>query len=163
HKLRLERHLALTALWAARRDSGDGVLKRLTVLTHDLDADDAQYELVRAFGLTAGAALQPARPPEPQMFLPKPIPQAQRLGRLQALEAEIVHDPALEAELKQHQKIYAVLNRDLVRLRAALSKPVDEPPPTRRIPQRITYSLRVTTLGGEHLLRDGEPVSASEW
>ncbi len=164
HDAALERATAKAALWAARAQLGEAARARahLEDVHDDLRDKGAHSELVWVFALSAQVALLCGDQRNAEQYLQRAVTEAEESGSLQRLVAEIVHTPTLDEYVSAHSASYSTLLKHLKHLRAAQEKrrPAPRMPATT---SQDTFSLRVVTLGREHIERDGDIVPPSDW
>jgi DNA-binding SARP family transcriptional activator len=164
HHIALEGVTSQAALWTAQAQSGETgpALKHLEAVVTELRKQGARFELVWAFALGAHVALLNGSVQTADHYLQSGLRLAQEVGSSQPLAAEIVHTPLLEKFVVNNYSKYGTLVQELKKLRDAQ---VETSPTSKlyRRESRVTYSLRVWTLGREQIERDGELIPTSEW
>src|SRR5258705_6180688 len=92
--------------------------------------------------------------------------KAAKLGRQvcthQALAAEIVGSPELSDLFEQSRKQMPEVEKAINALQEArIRHAVPDAPP--EAPRRLPFNLRISMLGQEEYVRDGESISSSAW
>ena len=166
HGVALERAVAEAALWIAQADldAGEPIGERLDLVIADLQRQGARTKLIWVYALRAYSALLLTDPAAARSFLQIALDEAQQIGILQPLVAEIVHNQALDVYVRRDAQRFGGLTSALDHLEYALQK-ADPPPAVPRVlnDTNQTYSLRVRTLGQETIKRDGETIALTKW
>jgi DNA-binding SARP family transcriptional activator/Tfp pilus assembly protein PilF len=169
HKIALEGASAQAALWCARAIMGQApeALPKLESIASSLGEQGPQPELVKVLVLCAHTALLCSDKMMAESHLRTALRTARDLNSAQALAAEILHTPLLEAIINADSSSrYEVLARELKCLREAQRKATIEAPVTSSTSNRLaqeTYSIKVFALGREVIERDGVRIPLSEW
>ncbi len=169
HGVAVERATAVAALWSARaalgadddvaRSAGQylgGVLEMLNTL-------GARGEHVWVLGQVAGLALAQEDLREADRVLRVAMREADEVGGLHMLAAEVCFTPALAQYVHTHANAFPQLIEALQQLRSAQLEAQPSGKTAQIVTMHETFSLRVYTLGRERLERDGEPVPENAW
>jgi LuxR family transcriptional regulator, maltose regulon positive regulatory protein len=164
HEFALERAMARAAFWATQTLLGQAAAARthLDDVMNELQRQGARSEMVQVNALSATAAMLCSDQPAADHLASRALEEAQAIGALHVLAAEVGHTPLLETHIVKNASRYGDLIRALKRLRNAQTQAQPHAQLRQVVPQ-TTYSLRIYTLGREHIERDGEPISLSDW
>lgn len=165
HGFALERAMARAAFWAAQTLLGQAAAARLQFedVMNELQRQSARSEMVQVDALSATAALLCSDQTSADELVNRALEEAQTIGALHVLATEVGHTPFLETLVVKHASKYGDLIRAIKRLRNAQANTPQQDKLLRQVMPQTTYSLRVFTLGREHIERDGEPISPSDW
>lgn len=162
--LALEKLTAKAALWATRthQNHAEGARAVLEDLIGELQNQEAHSELARIQILAAAAALLLNDEPGAEQHLKRALREAQSIGSIQVLAAEVINTPVLDMHVAKHAHKYSELVIALKHLRFAQLN-AQRPARLNQVTPSGTYSLRAYTLGREHLERDGIEVVSADW
>ena len=166
HQLTLEvvKAQANTLLMNAWSWSGDreDVAWQIDQLVSSLDHNQNPIELMQILGQQAIIALLNNRLTDAYRAIETALCLIPGNPICHPLVVEALHAPDLKRLIQRYAQKWPSLDRQLQQLEdlQVPSQPLSQKV---TISSRPTYSLRVSTLGQEHLERNGEPISASEW
>jgi DNA-binding SARP family transcriptional activator len=129
----------------------------------DLARRNIQTQSALTYGFCAYQALLDSDAHGARRYLTLAVKSAHHPANFQPLVAEIFHTPALKKFVAGRTARFSTLMGGLVRLERAQVDPNGDVQRVSNFSAMQTYSLLIWCLGQEHIERDGQPVTSSDW